>query len=90
MLSQKVIFKGRVQGVGFRYSTKRLAQGFDVIGTVKNLKDGSVALQVMGESNEVRDFIHEIIEESDLAGLIKEHQIWDIDPLTCTGFSITA
>ncbi|YCM43249.1 acylphosphatase [Verrucomicrobiaceae bacterium 227] len=90
MIAQKIIFKGRVQGVGFRYSAKQLALGFDVTGTVKNLSDGSVELKIMGDREEVADFIVEIVEESDLASLIKEHTVWDIDPLeNCQGFSIS-
>ncbi|MDA7882420.1 acylphosphatase [Akkermansiaceae bacterium] len=90
MTSKRVIFQGRVQGVGFRYATKQLALGFELVGTVKNLPDRTVQLEVMGESDEVNEFITEIVEESDLAGLIKEHTIWDIDPLTdCRGFSIS-
>lgn len=90
MTSKRVIFQGRVQGVGFRYATKQLALGFDVVGTVQNLPDSTVQLEVMGESEEVNEFITEIVEESDLAGFIKEHSVWDIDPLNdCRGFSIT-
>ena len=36
MIAKRVIFTGRVQGVGFRYTTKEIATGFDVCGTVKN------------------------------------------------------
>ena len=89
MTSKKVIFSGRVQGVGFRYVTKQLARGFDVVGWIKNLKDGTVELQLMGEADEVEDFLNEIVEESELASLIKEHQVWDIDSLqNCRGFRI--
>ena len=89
MIARKIIFTGRVQGVGFRYSAKQLALGFDIVGTVKNLKDGTVELKIMGEPDEVEEFIAEIVEESELASLIKEHTIWDIDPLDkCSGFSI--
>ncbi|MDA7917959.1 acylphosphatase [bacterium] len=89
--TKRVIFSGRVQGVGFRYTAKQLALGFDLVGSVRNQKDGTVELKVMGEENEVNDFITEIVDESELAGLIKEHRIWDIDPLTdCRGFTITS
>ena len=89
--TKHVIFSGRVQGVGFRYTTKQLALGFDLVGSIRNQKDGTVELKVMGEENEVNDFITEIVDESELAGLIKEHRIWDIDPLTdCRGFTITS
>ena len=67
MIAKRIIFEGRVQGVGFRYTAKDLAKGFDVCGTVRNLDDGSVELQVMGERGEVDDFIREITEESAVA-----------------------
>jgi len=90
MITRKVIFEGRVQGVGFRYSTKQLALGFEIVGSVQNLSDGTVELKVMGEKEEVEEFIEEIVQESDLASLIKDYRIWDIDPLlNCTGFSIS-
>ncbi|MCX8237926.1 MAG: acylphosphatase [Akkermansiaceae bacterium] len=81
MTAKRVIFSGRVQGVGFRYSVKQLALGFEVVGWIKNLKDGTVELQLMGEADEVNDFIKEITDESDLAGLVKDHIILDIDLL---------
>lgn len=91
MIAKRVIFEGRVQGVGFRYSVKQIALGFDLVGTVKNLTDGTVELEVMGDGDEVSEFIDEIVEESDLAGLIKDHRIWEIDPLkNCAGFSISS
>jgi len=90
MITRKVIFEGRVQGVGFRYSTKQLALGFEIVGIVRNLSDGTVELKVMGEKEEVEEFIEEIVQESDLTSLIKDYRIWDIDPLlNCAGFSIS-
>ena len=71
MIAKRVIFEGRVQGVGFRYTVKDLSRGFDVCGWVKNLPEGSVELQVMGEVDEVESFIREIAEESTVAHHIK-------------------
>lgn len=89
MIAKRVIFEGRVQGVGFRYTVKDLARGFDVCGTVKNLADGSVELKAMGEPDEVEDFIREIVEESPLAHGIKNHHVESIPPLEGhTGFRI--
>ena len=84
MIAKKVIFEGRVQGVGFRYTVKDLARGFDVSGMVKNLADGSVELQVMGEDEEVDDFINEIAVESAVASGIKNQYIEEI-PLLESG-----
>lgn len=71
MLAKRVVFEGRVQGVGFRYTVKDLARGFEICGWVKNLTDGSVEMQVMGEPDEVESFIKEIAEESSVAHHIK-------------------
>lgn len=73
MIAKKVFFSGRVQGVGFRYGTKQVAMGFDVTGLVRNLVDGRVELCVMGEMDEVKEFLREIREESNLAHHILEY-----------------
>ena len=36
------IFRGRVQGVGFRWTTRRIAKGYPIVGYVRNLPDGTV------------------------------------------------
>ena len=89
MIAKRVIFEGRVQGVGFRYTVKDLARGFDVCGSVKNLADGSVELNVMGEPDEVESFLREIIVEYPVAHNIKNHYS-DKIPLmeNCSGFRI--
>ena len=89
MIAKRVIFEGRVQGVGFRYTVKDLARGFDVCGRVKNLPDGSVELHVMGEPDEVDLFLREIIEESPVARHIKNHYADKIPLLeNASGFRI--
>jgi acylphosphatase len=70
MSALQVFYEGRVQGVGFRYSVKRIATGFDVTGWVRNLPDGRVELQVSGEPEELRAFL-EAVRESELRALIK-------------------
>jgi acylphosphatase len=49
----KVIVKGTVHGVNFRYSTQRQAVKYNVTGWVKNLPDGSVAAVFEGEEHDV-------------------------------------
>lgn len=57
-----VIFSGRVQGVGFRYTTKRIADEFQVTGFVRNLPDGRVELVAEGESAELGGFLNRLAE----------------------------
>ncbi len=71
MFSLQVIFEGNVQGVGFRWSVKQVAKGFDVIGWVHNLPDGRVELQASGEEPEVRAFV-EAIGQSELRAHIRQ------------------
>ena len=73
MIAKRVFFSGRVQGVGFRYETKRIAMGYEVVGTVCNLEDGRGELCVMGEESEVDGFISDIRIESNLAHHILEY-----------------
>jgi acylphosphatase len=51
---RQVIYSGRVQGVGFRFTCRHIAQGRAVTGFVKNLDDGTVQLVAEG-SPEVLD-----------------------------------
>ena len=43
-----LVFRGRVQGVGFRHTTAALAASFPVAGTVENQADGTVKVVVEG------------------------------------------
>ena len=54
---EKVFFTGRVQGVGFRYSTLQVALEYEVAGEVSNLSDGRVQVDVEGAREEVDQFI---------------------------------
>jgi acylphosphatase len=62
MVARRVFYEGRVQGVGFRYSIKSITTGFDVVGSVKNLIDGRVELEVQGEENEVEEFLEAVLD----------------------------
>jgi acylphosphatase len=53
----KLIIKGIVQGVNFRYYTQREAKKYDLTGWVRNLPDGSVAALCEGEEEDVESMI---------------------------------
>jgi len=59
----RACFSGRVQGVGFRFTTLQLAKGFDVTGMVRNLDDGRVELEAEGEEPECRQLLASVQEE---------------------------
>ena len=62
MVAKQVLYEGRVQGVGFRFSVKSITTGYDVVGCVKNLIDGRVQLEVQGEESEVDEFLEAVLK----------------------------
>jgi len=50
-----VIYRGRVQGVGFRWQALRALEGVAVVGYVRNAVDGSVELVVEGAPEATRE-----------------------------------
>jgi acylphosphatase len=61
MAEQRIVhFRGNVQGVGFRYTTTRTANDYDVTGYVKNLPDGRVELVAEGEKKEIDAFVSDV------------------------------
>lgn len=51
----RAIFQGRVQGVGFRYRTSKLACQYPITGFVKNLSDGTVELVAQASEKAILD-----------------------------------
>ena len=47
-IRKHIVFHGRVQGVGFRYTAKYMAQSLGLVGWVKNEWDGTVTMEVQG------------------------------------------
>ena len=85
-----VFYSGHVQGVGFRYSAKSVATGFEVAGTVRNLPDGRVELVAEGMREELEDF-RAAIRDSGLAGFIRnENVLWSDAMNDIRGFAIIA
>ncbi len=72
----QIIYSGQVQGVGFRYTAKIVAAGFEVVGTVRNLPDSRVELTAEGAREELESF-RDAIRGAGLAGFIRdEHVDW--------------
>jgi acylphosphatase len=91
MKTKRVIYEGRVQGVGFRYTTRELAKGYDVLGTVKNLPDGTVEMIAAAEDDELAEFLRDLREDSVVAHHIKNVTEEEIAPLPdLKGFSIVS
>jgi acylphosphatase len=84
----QVFYSGQVQGVGFRYTVKSVAPGFEITGTIRNLVDGRVELVAEGTRSELRAF-QQAIRDSGLGPLIADEQTnWSDARNEFRGFSI--
>lgn len=78
MIRRRVSYDGRVQGVGFRAECCRVADGFAIGGTVRNLDDGRVELLAEGAEPVVEQFLAAI--RSALGRFIQDEQIEILPP----------
>jgi acylphosphatase len=63
MLEMHAIVHGDVHGVGFRATTKRLADGLQLMGFVRNVPDGTVEICAQGDKQEL-DRLLELLKET--------------------------
>lgn len=87
-IAKQVIFKGRVQGVGFRYTTRNIASRLPVTGYVRNQSDGSVEAVIQGEEQDIQSCLDKI--QAQFGNYIRDI---DISPMVFNpnlkGFEIT-
>ncbi len=83
-----VFYSGKVQGVGFRYTVRRLVFGYEVCGTIQNLDNGDVKLVAEGDEAELKAFLVGI-KESGLGPMIRGEQVsWSEATGEFRGFDI--
>lgn len=87
MKRRAVVYKGRVQGVGFRATTRELARPLPVTGWVRNEPDGSVRLEVQGDELDIARLMALIRRDRGL--FITSEQTSELDPVPGeSGFEI--
>ncbi|MGD0016935.1 MAG: acylphosphatase [Verrucomicrobiia bacterium] len=75
----RVYYSGRVQGIGFRYTAREVACGYEVTGFVQNLSDGRVEMAAEGEQEEVVAFL-DAIKVSQLGSHIRQADVTWLEP----------
>ena len=60
LIRKHVIFKGRVQGVGFRYYCMGIARRMKLTGWVSNLFNGDVEMEVQGNIKDIEMYLYKI------------------------------
>ena len=54
-MRSRIVYYGRVQGVGFRWNVADVIKHFRLTGTVKNLADGTGEVFLEGDLEEIKD-----------------------------------
>ncbi len=73
-----VFFSGAVQGVGFRFTTRMLANRYKIKGWVRNTPDGKVEVWAQGKKGDIYDFLGEVQQE--FSRHITDIQTEDVEP----------
>jgi|SRR6516225_5679005 acylphosphatase len=71
-IARKYVISGRVQGVGFRYFTERVANQLGISGYVKNCPDGTVEVYAAGDAAalaELKYYLHEGPRSAHVTGM---------------------
>lgn len=71
----KIIVSGIVQGVGFRYTSKMLADQLNITGSVKNLESGEVEIIAYAEQDIIDQFIQDIAQGPSPAATVDQLSI---------------
>ena len=60
MVRRHIVFRGWVQGVGFRYRARHAASLYGCTGWVRNEWDGSVTMEIQGTPDQIDQVIRSI------------------------------
>ena len=87
-IQYKIVVKGRVQGVGYRYSALREAKLLGLCGIVKNQSDGSVYIEAEGPK-EILDLFTEWCRKGPGPGHVSSVAVSEYPASGYSDFSIT-
>ena len=89
MKNYKIIVFGTVQGVGFRYTTKAIADNMGIKGIVRNQSDGTVYIEAQGNSLLLSQFIYSIKAPKNPFAKVTKIEVSEIPVKTYNDFSVT-
>jgi acylphosphatase len=88
VVRKRVIVHGRVQGVFFRDTTRRMAESRGVGGWVRNNPDGSVEAAFEGPANAV-DAMVRFAREGPRGAGVERVEVFDEEAEGLTGFRVS-
>jgi len=80
------VFYGEVQGVGFRYSARMIANSLSLTGWVENEYDGSVTAEVQGSPYDIDAFLERLREQPFIE--ISDIEARDMEPVPESSFHV--
>jgi len=80
IVAKHIVFSGRVQGVGFRFTALNIANRYHLTGYVKNLPGGAVEMLAQGPEDIINNSISDIRDS--FAGCVRDVEVEDaaVDP----------
>ena len=87
LIAKHIIFIGRVQGVGFRFTSLNMANRYQLTGWVRNLPDGTVEMVAQGYPDDIDSCVQDILE-SFMGHIETKVEEIPLDP-QLNGFKIT-
>ena len=87
VVRQRVVVRGRVQGVFFRASAKKEARRLGLAGFARNLPDGSVEVEVEGDDEAVAQMVQWLRSGPEQA-VVAGAEVTSVTPTGDTGFAI--
>lgn len=86
--SARYLIRGRVQGVGFRAWTRRVARDLELRGWVRNRADGSVELHAAGTDQALRELVRKLEEGPRVARVEEVRREGPAQDLPESGFEV--
>ncbi len=88
VIAKHIVFSGRVQGVGFRFTALNVANRYGLMGHVRNLPDGDVEMLAQGPVEIIDNCIRDL--QDSFVGTISHIDIEEVTPdPKLTDFRIT-
>lgn len=87
--SVRLLIEGRVQGVGFRYFAKQLANQYHIFGWIRNRDDGRVEVAAEGPDDQLKLFLHRI-SKGVFPAKVRDVYVQESEPQFYSSFDLRA
>jgi len=82
-----IVFSGRVQGVGFRYTVTNMAKNLHLTGWIRNMTNGNVEMEIQGEQAVIDLLLNHLLTKSRWI-VIEDYSIKELNTKAESAFEI--